>query len=53
MLPSDAAYTTAFLVSAGVATAAAIVAVLIPRAGEPAPVHSRQPRVGAPAYAER
>jgi MFS family permease len=52
-LPSDAGYTTAFLVSAGIATAAAIVAMLIPRAGEPAPAHSRPARVGPPAYAER
>jgi EmrB/QacA subfamily drug resistance transporter len=53
VLPSDGSYTTAFLVSAGVATAAAIVAILIPRVGDAAPVHARPARVGQPAYAER
>src|SRR5918999_1301100 len=51
VLPSDDGYTTAFLVSAGVAVAAAIVAMLIPRAGARAPVHARPAPVGRPAYA--
>jgi EmrB/QacA subfamily drug resistance transporter len=49
-LPSGDGYTTAFLVSACVAAAAAVVALLIPRTGEPAPVRASAPRV---AYAER
>src|SRR5688572_30139267 len=36
LLPSDAGYTTAFAISAGVAAMAALVAIVIPRAGEPA-----------------
>jgi MFS family permease len=52
VLPSDGGYTTAFLISAGVAVVAALVAMLIPRparpAAEPVPL-----RVGEPAYAER
>jgi MFS family permease len=50
LLPSDGGYTTAFLVSAAIAAAAAVVSMLIPRVGE-APV--RAARVGEPAYAER
>ena len=46
-LPSDDGYTAAFLVSAGVATAAALVAVLIPRPATHAHVRVQ------PAYAER
>jgi hypothetical protein len=49
-LPTGDGYTTAFLVSAGVAAMAAVVALLIPRAGDPAPVRAAAPRV---AYAER
>jgi MFS family permease len=50
VLPSSDAYTTAFLVSAGVAACAALLAVMIPRVTdpEPAPVV-----VARPAYAER
>jgi EmrB/QacA subfamily drug resistance transporter len=52
LLPTDDGYTAAFLVSAAIATMAAIVASLIPHAAEPVPV-----TVGAapaqPAYAER
>jgi hypothetical protein len=50
LLPSDAGYTNAFLVSAGVATVAGLVAIMIPRVGDPAPVRAPAPRV---AYAER
>jgi len=50
LLPSDAGYTTAFAISAGVATVAALVAIVIPRTGEHAPVRARPARV---AYAER
>ena len=46
-LPSDDAYTTAFLVSAAVAVAAALLALMIPRVGGPA--HAVAAR---PAYAE-
>jgi len=54
LLPSDGGYTAAFLVSAGFAVGAAILAFLIPRAGEPAPVRASAPaRLGEPAYAER
>ena len=50
VLPSGDAYTTAFLVSAGVAAGAALLAVMIPRVGDPEPV----PAVAAqPAYAQR
>ena len=48
VLPSNDAYTTAFLVSAGVAVGAAILAVLIPRVEQPAPVVAARP-----VYAER
>jgi EmrB/QacA subfamily drug resistance transporter len=50
VLPSDAGYTTAFAISAGVATIAALVAVMIPRTGDHAPARARPARV---AYAER
>jgi MFS family permease len=51
VLPSGDGYTTAFLVSAVVATVAGIVALMIPRVGDPAPVRATQaPRV---AYAKR
>jgi EmrB/QacA subfamily drug resistance transporter len=50
LLPSDGGYTAAFAISAGVATIAALVAIVIPRTGEPAPVRARPARV---AYAER
>ena len=56
VLPSEGAYTTAFLVSAGFAAAAALVALLIPRAGHPAAevaVHAGHRRLGEPAFAER
>src|SRR4029079_10154379 len=42
-LPSDAGYTTAFLVSAGIATVAAFVSLAIPRAGDAGPVPGRAP----------
>jgi MFS family permease len=48
VLPSGDAYTAAFLVSAGVAAGAALLAVMIPRVGEPARIVNAQP-----AYAER
>jgi EmrB/QacA subfamily drug resistance transporter len=48
VLPSGDGYTTAFLVSAGVAVGAAVLASLIPRVVEPAHAVARQP-----AYAER
>ena len=47
VLPTGDAYTTAFLVSAAVATAAAVIAILIPRVGEPARAVAARP-----AYAE-
>jgi EmrB/QacA subfamily drug resistance transporter len=50
-LPGDSGYTAAFLVSAGIATGAAIVAMLIPRVAEPAPVATKAP--SRPAFAER
>jgi EmrB/QacA subfamily drug resistance transporter len=53
VLPSDDGYTTAFLVSAGIATAAALVACAIPRAGDQAPVAARSPIRREPALAER
>ena len=41
VLPSDDGYTTAFLVSAAIALVAALVALAIPRVGDPAPVAAR------------
>src|SRR4051812_33780179 len=52
LLPTDDGYTTAFLVSAGIAIVAAAVAVMIPRVTEPAPV-STAAAPARPAYAER
>jgi EmrB/QacA subfamily drug resistance transporter len=52
-LPDEGSYTTAFLVSAGVATAAAVVAILIPRVPDPEPVAAAAPAHGRMAYAER
>jgi len=51
VLPSGEGYTTAFLVSAVVATVAGFVALAIPRVTEPAPV--RAAAGGRVAYAER
>ena len=56
VLPSEGAYTTAFLVSAGFALLAAVAAVLIPRVGRPAAevaVHAGHRRLGEPVYAQR
>jgi EmrB/QacA subfamily drug resistance transporter len=53
VLPSDSGYTAAFLVSAAIACAAAVVALLIPRVGQPIAVPSGARRLGEPAYAER
>jgi EmrB/QacA subfamily drug resistance transporter len=53
-LPSDDGYTTAFLVSAAIATVAALVSLAIPRAGDHAPAAARQPHVTSePALAKR
>jgi len=52
-LPSDDAYTTAFLVSAGIAAVAALVSLAIPRAGDLAPVAARPAIRPQPALAER
>jgi EmrB/QacA subfamily drug resistance transporter len=52
LLPSDAGYTTAFAVSAGVAMVAALVASVIPRVSDPVPVRATA-RVSEPAFAER
>jgi EmrB/QacA subfamily drug resistance transporter len=52
-LPSDDGYTTAFLISAGIAVVAALVSIAIPRAGDPAPVAARQAIRSEPALAER
>jgi EmrB/QacA subfamily drug resistance transporter len=52
-LPSDAGYTTAFLVSAGIATVAALVSLAIPRAGDAAPVAARAVVRAEPALAKR
>src|SRR4051812_37841598 len=52
LLPTDDGYTTAFLVSAGIAIVAAFVAVMIPRIAEPAPVTTAA-APARPAYAER
>ena len=51
LLPTDDGYTAAFLVSAAIATVAAIVATLIPRAADPVPVAAPAPT--QPAYAQR
>jgi EmrB/QacA subfamily drug resistance transporter len=53
MLPSDAGYTTAFLVSAVIAVVAGLVSLAIPRTGGPEPVVARPARAPEPAYAER
>jgi len=53
VLPSDDGYTTAFLVSAAIATVAALVSLAIPRAGDHAPVAARSPIRREPALAER
>ena len=50
VLPSGDGYTTAFLISAVVATMAGLVALAIPRVREPAPVRTPAARM---AYAER
>ena len=50
VLPSGDGYTTAFLISAAVATVAGLVALAIPRVREPAPVRAPAARM---AYAER
>ena len=52
-LPSDAGYTTAFLVSAGIATVAALVSLAIPRAGDAVPVAARPAVRAEPALAKR
>jgi len=52
LLPTDDGYTTAFLVSAGIAIVAALVAVMIPRVADPAPVTTAA-APARPAYAER
>jgi EmrB/QacA subfamily drug resistance transporter len=51
LLPSDGAYTTAFLISAGIALLAAVAAIGIPSV-RPAAA-TRRVRVGEPAHAER
>jgi EmrB/QacA subfamily drug resistance transporter len=53
VLPSDDGYTTAFLVSAAIAAAAAVVSLAIPRTGGPEPAAARPARAPEPAYAER
>jgi MFS family permease len=53
VLPSDDGYTTAFLVSAGIAAVAALVSLAIPRVGDQAPVAARSPIPREPALAER
>jgi len=53
VLPSDDGYTTAFLVSAGIAAVAALVSLAIPRVGDQAPVAARSPITREPALAER
>jgi sugar phosphate permease len=50
VLPSGDGYTTAFLISAAVATVAGLVALAIPRVREPAAVRAPAARM---AYAER
>src|SRR4051812_43852536 len=51
LLPTDAGYTMAFFVAAGIAMAAAVAALAIPRATAHAPV--RTARAPEPVYAER
>ena len=51
-LPSDDGYTTAFLVSAGIATVAALVSLAIPRVGDAAPA-ARPAARPEPALAKR
>jgi EmrB/QacA subfamily drug resistance transporter len=51
-LPTDDGYTAAFLVSAGIAIVAAIVAIFIPRVTDPVPVAAHA-APAQPAYAER
>jgi EmrB/QacA subfamily drug resistance transporter len=53
LLPSDDGYTTAFIVSAGIALVAAIVSSAIPRTGDAVPAAARPARAPEPAYAER
>jgi EmrB/QacA subfamily drug resistance transporter len=52
-LPTDDGYSTAFLVSAGVALLAGLVALAIPPARRPDPEPPARPRVAEPAYASR
>jgi MFS family permease len=52
VFPTDDGYTAAFLVSAGIAIVAAIFAIMIPPASQPAPV-TAQATPAQPAYAER
>ena len=49
VLPSDAGYTTAFLVSAAIAVVAGLVSLAIPRVGDPEPVAARPARAPEPA----
>ena len=51
-LPTNDSYTIAFLVSAGIATVAALVAALIPRVKDPVPVAAHA-APAQPVYAER
>jgi hypothetical protein len=51
-VPSDDGYTTAFLIGAGVALLAGLVALAIPPARRPGPAPAH-PRLGEPAYASR
>ncbi|HET8951589.1 MAG TPA: MFS transporter [Solirubrobacteraceae bacterium] len=53
LLPSDAGYTTAFLVSSAIAVVAAIVSIAIPRTGDSVPVAARPSHAPEPAYAKR
>jgi MFS family permease len=53
LLPSDAGYTTAFLVSSAIAVVAAIVSLAIPRTGDSVRVAARPSHAPEPAYAER
>jgi MFS family permease len=52
VFPTDDGYTAAFLVSAGIAIVAAIFAIMIPPASQPAPVTAHA-TPAQPAYAER
>src|SRR5918995_7128039 len=49
LLPSDDGYTTAFLVSAGIALVAALVSLAIPRTGDAVSVPARPARAPEPA----